>query len=406
MIRTLIEVQLNKFVSLIRIYVSKIWNFMKSSIILNSLLRGETNVILKVKMFSMEEKKFIVREFAKNPSPEKVRRAFISHFHIRGRATQAYKRNMFSRVRDNFEKFGSVCPRKPLKKKTKRTQEAIQEVKDFIEENPRCSLRKAEQQISPSKTTLWRILRYDLNFKFYHYKMVQSLSDVHKEQRKKYCEWLLEQPNNFVDRVVWTDEKFFCLNQKPHRKNDGTWCDENPRKICETNNRNDLKVMIFVAVVKGKIPIVHAFLDDGGHLISVTGSSYLSLLQETVWPKLRFSATRSNLWWMQDGAPPHCTNEVLNFLQDKFHGRVISRRTEHPWPAHSPDLNPLDFHFWSAAQKKVFAEKPSSINSLVQCVKDFAEDYSEETVKNVCKNVLKRARLCIQAGGGHFQQLM
>jgi len=154
------------------------------------------------------------------------------------------------------------------------------------------------------------------------------------------------------------------------------------------------------------IPIVHAFLDDGGHLISVTGSSCLPLFQETVWPKLRFSATRSNLWWMQDGASPYCTNEVLKSLQDKFHGRVISRRTEHPGPAHSPDLNPMDFYFWSAAQKEVFAEKTGSINSLVQCIEGFAEDCSEETIKNVCKNVLKRARLCIQAGGGHFQQLM
>jgi len=211
MIRTLIEVKPNKFVSLIRIYVSKIWNFMKSSIILNSLLRGETKEILKVKMFSMEEEKVIVREFPKNPSPEKVQRAFISHFHIRGWATQAYKRNMFSRVRDNFEKLGSVCPGTPLKKKTKRTQEAIQEVKDYIKENPRCSLWKAEQQISPSKTTLWRILRYDLNLKFDHYKMVQSLRDVHKEQRKKCCEWLREQPNYFEDRVVSTDEKFFFV---------------------------------------------------------------------------------------------------------------------------------------------------------------------------------------------------
>jgi len=157
---------------------------MKSFIVLNPLLRGETNVILKVKMFSMEEKKLIVREFAKNSSPEKVRRVFICHYHIRGRVTHASKQNMFSRVRDNFEKIGSVWPRKPLKKKTKRTQEAIQEVKEFIEESLRCSLRTAEQQTSISKTTLWRMLRYDSNFYFYYYKVVQSLIDVHKEQRE------------------------------------------------------------------------------------------------------------------------------------------------------------------------------------------------------------------------------
>ncbi|QQP52245.1 Hypothetical protein FKW44_004336 [Caligus rogercresseyi] len=33
-------------------------------------------------------------------------------------------------------------------------------------------------------------------------------------------------------------------------------------------------------------------------------------------------------------------------------GRKISRRTENLWPAHSPDLIPLDFNFWAAAQAR------------------------------------------------------
>ena len=107
----------------------------------------------------------------------------------------------------------------------------------------------------------------------------------------------------------------------------------------------------------GRVPICHAFLDDDGHLTPVNGECYLSLLQNTVWPKLRYTATRSSLWWMQDGAPPHCTNSVLAFLNEKFQGRVISRRTANPWPAHSPDLNPLDFHFRAAAQNQVFQRK-------------------------------------------------
>ena len=53
---------------------------------------------------------------------------------------------------------------------------------------------------------------------------------------------------------------------------------------------------------------------------------------------------------MQDSAPPYCTNVVLEFLIEKFRGRVISRRTENSWPAHSPDFNSLDFNFWAEVQ--------------------------------------------------------
>lgn len=357
-------------------------------------------------MFSDDQKKWIILQFGKTPSPTAVRRNFLHHFKIRGRATIKYNVSSFARVLKCFDETGSIRRIKGKAVKPKRTEEVCQEVENFYEENPNCSLRKAVQQISPTKSTLWRIVRHELRYRFYRYTSVQPLTDAHKAQRRQFCEWILEQPSEIVDKIVWTDEKFFCLHQKPHRKNDGVWARENPHNICETNDRNDIKVMIFVAIIKGMVPIVHSFLDNDGNLSSVNGVSYLELLQDVVWPRLRGSATRLALWWMQDGAPPHCTNAALEFLNEKFRGRVISRRTETPWPAHSPDLNPLDFHFWAAAQARVYEEKPESIQNLVQCVQDFAEGYSQETIHKVCKNVLKRATICLQNEGGHFQHLM
>ena len=162
--------------------------------------------------------------------------------------------------------------------------------------------------------------------------------------------------------------------------------------ICETNDRNDVKVMIFVAIINGMVPIVHAFLEDDGHLSSVNDVSYLRLLQDIIWPRPSDTVTLSSLWRVQDGAPPHCTNAALEFLNEMFRGRVISRKTENSWPDHSPDLNPLNSNFWAAAQTRVYMEKLDSIKSLTQCVQTFA-GYSQETIKNVCKNVLKRASL-------------
>ena len=75
--------------------------------------------------------------------------------------------------------------------------------------------------------------------------------------------------------------------------------------------------MIFVAIINGMGPIIHAFLDDDGYLSSVNGVSCLRLLQDIIWPRLRHSATRFSLWWMQDGAAPHCTIAALEFLNEK-----------------------------------------------------------------------------------------
>ena len=198
----------------------------------------------------------------------------------------------------------------------------------------------------------------------------------------------------------------FCLLQKPHRKNDGEWSRNNPHQIIETNDRNGQKVMIFVAITDGDIPIVHPFIDEEGRLVSVNGPCYLKLLQDIIWSKFRFSATRRSLWWMQDGAPPHCTTAAKEFLLEKFRGRVISRGTEIIWPAHSPDLNPLDFNFWAAAQKEVYTKKPETIEALVECVRHFAAAYDPDAIRRLANNVLKRAELCQRVGGGHFQHLL
>ena len=143
------------------------------------------------------------------------------------------------------------------------------------------------------------MLRYDAKAKFYRVTAVQPLTEAHKDQRRIFCEWLLTKEEEFVQRVIWTDEKFFILRQKPHRKNDGIWSVQNPRKIVETNDRNGIKIMIFVAIVNGKVQIIHPFISEDGRSFSVNGASYLTLLEEVVCPYFRSSATRQQLWWMQ-----------------------------------------------------------------------------------------------------------
>jgi hypothetical protein len=357
-------------------------------------------------MFSIDQKKFIVQTFGRNPSAAKVRREFIKRYKIAGRATSKLKLVQFTRVRDQFENHGSIQPKVSPRKKTKRTEEVKEVVRSHLEEISSTSLRKTSQDIDIKYTTLWRIARFDLHLKFYHYRSVQPLTPAHKAQRLQFCNWLLAQPADFPQTVIWTDEKTFCLKQKPHRKNDGIWAKQNPHLIIETNDRNDLKVMLFVAIVDGKIPVVHAFLDDTGRPQSVNGPCYLSMLQDSVWPKLRHRVTRSSWWWMQDGAPAHCTQPVLSFLNEKFGSRIISRRTDIPWPAHSPDLNVLDFHFWAMAQRRVFAVKPETVDALITCIKDFAENYSVEALRKACASVRKRARFCLDVEGGHFQHLL
>ena len=49
----------------------------------------------------------------------------------------------------------------------------------------------------------------------------------------------------------------------------------------------------------------------------------------------------------------HTTNAVLEFLPAKFRDCDISRYSDIPWPAISPDLNPLDYFLWGNVMAEV-----------------------------------------------------
>ena len=121
-----------------------------------------------------------------------------------------------------------------------------------------------------------------------------------------------------------------------------------------TNDRNGEKIMIFVAIVDGQISIVHAF--DKSQ--TENGTCYLALLKEVVWPALRYKATRKGYWWMQDGAPPHCSSLAMEFLIEKFQDRVISRGTPHHLASSLPGFESIGFSFFGGGTSASVSRTP------------------------------------------------
>ena len=185
-----------------------------------------------------------------------------------------------------------------------------------------------------------------------------------------------------------------------NRKNDVIWGPENPNQVVPCKKAHGAKVMAWVGIVDGKVLPVHWFQG------SVDGPSYLGMLQNIVWPAIKGRATRREYWFQQDGASPHCTAEVLAFLASKFGDRVISRQTEHHWLPYSPDLNPLDFSFWSQAMAHVVRCEPSTLQELKEVVEDFAINFDPEKAKSMARHTRRRAQLCVQQAGGHFEHLV
>jgi hypothetical protein len=65
---------------------------------------------------------------------------------------------------------------------------------------------------------------------------------------------------------------------------------------------------------------------------------------------------QNHMYLQHDGAPPHSSCKVRNFLNYRFPGRWIRRGGPHNWPARSPDLSLLDYCVWKWIKELVYSE--------------------------------------------------
>ena len=88
----------------------------------------------------------------------------------------------------------------------------VEDVRTFVNGKSRMSARKSAPLFDISTTTYWKILKKELHMRFYLDKAVHPRTEAHKQQRLKFCRWLLDQPEpeTFMLKVICTDE-----NQAP-----------------------------------------------------------------------------------------------------------------------------------------------------------------------------------------------
>ena len=88
----------------------------------------------------------------------------------------------------------------------------------------------------------------------------------------------------------------------------------------------------------------------------------LSLLKKKVlWPSVSSDPEVEEYCYMQDSAPPHCTNTALEFLEEKFPDHVINSHSQRLWSTRSQYLNLLDFFVWGYLDSKLPEKNPATI---------------------------------------------
>ena len=135
----------------------------------------------------------------------------------------------------------------------------------------------------------------------------------------------------------------------------------------------------------------------------MNSQSYLSLLNETLLPEIRRRNDDEDVYFQQDGTPPHYALAVRDWLDENFPGRWIGRRGPLEWPPRSPDLTPPDFFLWGVVKDIVYANKPRSVVDLKQEIRAAVGGIPLELCAKVCRSVPARLQKCLDVGGAQTE---
>ena len=222
-----------------------------------------------------------------------------------------------------------------------------------------------------------------------------------------FFHWVTQQANHepeLLNKVLFTDEATFTQNGYFNCHNKHVWANTNPHASFVNRNKRQFKINVWLGILG----------DDliGPYLLppNLNGHIFLTFLQETLPEPLEDVSIvlRLQMWFQQDGAPAHFTHDILAFLHNSFPDRWIGRRGAVEWPAHSPDLSPLDYYFWGHLKSLVYETTVNYPETLVARLVAATEEIRDtpHVFANVHQIFTRRCAACIDCRGCTFEQLL
>ncbi len=227
--------------------------------------------------------------------------------------------------------------------------------------------------------------------------------------RLEFCHWFIQnckEDQTFLSNLITSDEAIFSLNSEVNTHNVinySPYGQGHPDGHYIHRQQGAGQVLVWIGLTgDGRIL--------GPHFVNgnLDSREYLRIIRYNVIQR-EFAAldiNQENVWWQQDGAPAHTSNQTMQYLHGRFPGKVISKRGDFLWPPRSPDLAILDFFLWGYLKTKIWDVQrnmqPTTIDQLKNAIRRQCRDIPRDFILNAFQGMLARCNKCINAQGHHF----
>lgn len=236
--------------------------------------------------YSIEERVLIVKTFFKSGENfTNTIRALRNDFGNHNRPSRAAIKKLI----DKFNVTGSVLDvQRPVRPRSARSVANIDATSASVRENPSTSIRRRSQQLGLSYGTTQRILTKDLHLHAYKIQLTQELKLGDHRQRREFVNWVLENnqnDDNFVNKIIFSDEAHFHLNGYVNKQNCRIWGLENPHAI-HMKQMHPKKVTVWCGFWVGGVIGPYFFENTHGDAVTVNGERYREMISDYFWQQL------------------------------------------------------------------------------------------------------------------------
>lgn len=312
------------------------------------------------------------------------------------------RQDTFGKLKDRFNRTGSVNYEKHERTKTSVTEENEMNVLMAVTENPHTSIRSIFNEQELSYYSVQKILSKN-KMHPYHIQKHQELNNDDFQKRLVFCEWALEKINeqrDFFDYVLFGDEATFHRNGSVNRHNFHYYSTSNPYHIV-THSQTRWSLNVWGGIVGNHVVGPYFFEDHlNGEMYLDFIANQLPILLEEVPLNIR-----EQMWFLHDGAPAHHIGLVRGELNDQFGERWIGRDGPVRWPPRSPEFNKMDSFFWGYVKDEVYKIPATTRDDMKNRIRIVFQNISLQMLTNVSNSFNDRFQACINVLGGHFEHL-
>ena len=226
--------------------------------------------------------------------------------------------NAKKRIAETGEAKGHPSTGRPRTVRTKALEKAV---KGKIARNPRRSIKQLAKEHKVSRQTIDNIVK-DSGLMSRVIPERQLVTTATKTKRLDRCKLILnylKHPTCKNTVFLFTDEKLFCTDRVPNRRNDRYLAKEKNPGVVNYKTKHPAKVMVFGLIASDGQAMKPHFVKQG---VKLNTEEYIAILRDKVKPWVTKTYGRDvKVVLQQDEAPCHTSKLTQAWLDEHFSAR-------------------------------------------------------------------------------------